>query len=202
MRHDSPSDEEIIAAIKKDKNLNATVRHLYQAHFDGLANFIRSNRGGQEDAEDFFQETIAVFISIVRRDKFRGDSSIKTFLHAIMRNLWLNEIKRRNKALVRETAFYEESEKAVGSVQQTVHESETTRQVLALFDRLGENCKKVLVMFYYQDKSMKEISQAMNYDSEQVARNTKYKCGKKLTTLLDGNPGMKEAFRNLLITQR
>lgn len=198
MRQDDPSDQEIIAAIKKDKNLNDTVRYLYQAHFDSLANFIRTNSGRQEDAEDYFQETLAVFINVVRRDKFRGDSSIKTFLHSIMRNLWLNEIKRRNKALARETVYYEQREKEVGNVQHAVHESETTRQVLAIFDRLGENCKKILVMFYYQDKSMKEISLAMHYDNEQVARNTKYKCSKKLTDLLDANPGMKEAFRNLL----
>lgn len=178
--------------------MNDTVRYLYQAHFDSLANFIRTNSGRQEDAEDYFQETLAVFINVVRRDKFRGDSSIKTFLHSIMRNLWLNEIKRRNKALARETVYYEQREKEVGNVQHAVHESETTRQVLAIFDRLGENCKKILVMFYYQDKSMKEISLAMHYDNEQVARNTKYKCSKKLTDLLDANPGMKEAFRNLL----
>ena len=198
MRHDSPSDEEIVAAIKKNENLNETVRYLYQAHFDSLANFIRTNSGRQEDAEDYFQETLAVFINIVHRDKFRGDSSIKTFLHSIMRNLWLNELKRRNKALTRETVYYEQSEKETSNVQHTVHESETTRQVLALFDRLGENCKRILVMFYYQDKTMKEIALAMNYDNEQVARNTKYKCAKKLTDLLDSSPGMKEAFRNLL----
>ena len=200
MRHDSPSDEEIIAAIKRDRNLNEAVRYLYQAHFDSLANFIRTNSGRQEDAEDYFQETLAVFINIVRRDKFRGDSSIKTFLHSIMRNLWLNELKRRNKALIRETTYYEQSEKEVNGEQHTVHESEATRQVLGLFERLGENCKKVLVMFYYQDKSMKEISLAMNYDNEQVARNTKYKCAKKLMDLLDSNPEMKKAFRNLLTT--
>ena len=200
MRQDSPSDQEIIAAIKKDRDLNATVRYLYQMHFDSLANFIRTNSGRQEDAEDYFQETLAVFINIVRRDKFRGDSSIKTFLHAIMRNLWLNELKRRNKALVRETAYYEQSEKETSNTQQAAHDSETTRQVLAFFDRLGESCKKVLVMFYYENKSMKEISLAMNYENEQVARNTKYKCAKKLTDLLDSNPGMKEAFKNLLMT--
>ena len=191
-------DEEIIAAIKKNKNLNETVRYLYQAHFDSLANFIRTNSGRQEDAEDYFQETLAVFINIVHRDKFRGDSSIKTFLHSIMRNLWLNELKRRNKALARETVYFEQSEKETSNEQHTVHESETTRQVLALFDRLGENCKKILVMFYYEDKTMKEIALAMNYDNEQVARNTKYKCSKKLTDLLDSSPGMKKAFRNLL----
>ena len=198
MKNNSPSDQEIVEAIKRERNLDATIRHLYQAHFDALANYIRSNSGKDEDAEDFFQEALVVFINSIRKEKFRGDSSIKTFLYAIMRNLWLNELKRRNKASVRETAYYEQGEKEEDPAYGVTYEKETTQQVLAFLERLGENCKKILIMYYYQEMSMKDIAAAMHYDSEQVARNTKYKCGKKLTTILDGNPTIKEAFRNLL----
>ena len=194
----SPSDQETVAAIERGESLDATVRQLYQDHYEVLANFIRTNNGREEDAEDFFQEALVTFIKVVKRGKFRGESSVRTFLYAILRNLWLNELKRRNKALTRETTYYEQGEKIEADTQQAVHEHETTRQVMAFFDQLGENCKKVLVMYYYQERSMKEIAQAMHYDSEQVARNTKYKCNKKLTTLLNNNPTLKATFRNLL----
>ena len=198
MKNNSPSDQEIVEAIKSERNLNATTRHLYQAHFDALANYIRSNSGKDEDAEDFFQEALVVFINSVKKDKFRGDSSIKTFLYAIMKNLWRNELKRRSKASVRETTYYEQGEKEDSPVYGVTYEKETTQQILLFFEQLGENCKKILVMYYYQEMSMKDIALAMHYDSEQVARNTKYKCGKKLTAILDSNPIIKDAFRNLL----
>lgn len=198
MKIHSSSDQEIVEAIQSERDLDAIVRDLYRTHFDALAKFIRNNSGREEDAEDFFQETLVVFINVVKRGKFRGDSSIKTFLYAIARNLWLNELKRRDKALVRETTYYEQSEKEASNVQELVHEDETNKQVLAFFEQLGETCKRVLVMYYYQEMSMKEIASTMKYDSEQVARNTKYKCSKKLTTLLDSNPTLRDTFRNLL----
>lgn len=197
MKIHSSSDQEIVEAIKRERDVDATVRYLYFTHFDALANYIRTNSGNEEDAEDFFHEALVVFIKVVKQGKFRGDSSIKTFLYAIMRNLWLNELKRRNKALLRETAYYEQSEQEE-DVGDLVYENETTQQVLAFFDQLGKNCKKIMVLHYYQELSMKEIAREMNYDSEQVARNTKYKCSKKLMTLLDNNPTLKDTFRNLL----
>ena len=199
MKIHSASDQEVVEAIRRERDVDATIRYLYDAHFETLSNFIRSNSGREEDAEDFFQEALVVFIRVVKQGKFRGDSSVKTFLYAIMRNLWLNELKRRNKALVRETTYYEQSEQETGRASELVQENETTNQVLAFFERLGSNCKKILMMYYYQEMSMKDIAQAMNYDSEQVARNTKYKCSKKLTALLDSNPTLKSTFRDLLM---
>ena len=201
MKIRSSSDQEIVEAIRQEKDIDATVRYLYHTHFETLANFIRTNSGKEHDAEDFFQEALVVFIKVVRQGKFRGDSSIKTFLYAIMRNLWLNELKRRKKALIRETTYYEQREQETEQVSELVYENETTQQVLAFFERLGDTCKKVLVMYYYQEMSMKDIAQAMHYDSEQVARNAKYKCSKKLTTLLDSNPTLRDTFRNLLMAK-
>lgn len=198
MKIHSFSDQEIVEAIRSERDLDTTVRDLYRTHFDALANFVRANNGKEEDAEDFFQEALVVFIKVVKQGKFRGESSIKTFLYAIMRNLWLNELKRRSKALARETTYYEQSEKEDSHLQEFVNESETHQQVLAFFGHLGESCKKILLMYYYKEMSMKDIASEMNYESEQVARNTKYKCSKKLTTLLDSDPALRETFRNLL----
>ena len=190
------SDQEVVEEIRQGNRLESTVRYLYEQYFEALARFVRNNSGEHEDAEDFFQEALVVFINAVRQNKFRGDSTIKTFLYAIIRNLWLNELKRRGKTTTRETTYYEQQEKQ--ELQHLAYESETTQRILAFFSQLGDNCKKILVMHYYQDYSMKDIAQAMRYESEQVARNAKYKCSKKLTTMLDSNPALKRAFKDLL----
>jgi len=193
------SDEEIIEAINKGEKLEVFVRQLYEKYFNMIANFIRTNNGNNEDAEDLFQEAIVVFIDLVRTGRFRGDSSIKTFIYAISKNLWLNELKKRNRAVFRETEYYENTEKETKAVQAGVSENEARRQVLAFMDKLGGNCKKILVLFYYEEKSMRDIFREMNYESEQVARNMKYKCMKKLHELLDDNSHIKQSFKNLLV---
>ena len=194
----STSDEEIVEAIRKGEKLEVFVSQLYDKYFNMISNFIRTNSGNNEDAEDFFQETIVVFIDLVQKDRFRGDSSIKTFLYAISKNLWLNELKKRNRAVFRETEYYENTEKDTKAIHAGISENEVRRQVLTFLDKLGENCKKILVLFYYEEKSMRDIFREMNYESEQVARNMKYKCMKKLHELLDHNSQIKQSFKNLL----
>ncbi|MEO0330234.1 MAG: sigma-70 family RNA polymerase sigma factor [Bacteroidota bacterium] len=191
-------DQDVIEAILHSNSLDPIVRYLYRTNFDSVANYIRSNSGNDEDAEDFFQEAIVVFINIVRKGNFRGDSSIKTFLYSIARNLWRNELKRQNRALMRETNYYEQSEKEEQDIQDSISENEVKNQLLGLLEKLGDNCKKILLMFYYENLPMKEIFQHMGYETEQVARNMKYRCMNKLKELLNEHPEMKQNFRSLL----
>ncbi|MEM8966042.1 MAG: sigma-70 family RNA polymerase sigma factor [Bacteroidota bacterium] len=191
-------DQDVIEAILHSNSLDPIVRHLYRTNFDSVASYIRSNSGNDEDAEDFFQEAIVVFINIVRKGNFRGDSSIKTFLYSIARNLWRNELKRQNRALMRETNYYEQSEKEEQGIQDSISENEVKNQLLDLLEKLGDNCKKILLMFYYENLPMKEIFQHMGYETEQVARNMKYRCMNKLKELLNEHPEMKQNFRSLL----
>lgn len=198
-RSDYYSDGELLQALRQDTSLEAPIRHLYEAHFDNLANFIRVNKGSQQDAEDIFQEMIVIFIDLVQREKFRGESSIKTFLYAIVRNLWLNELKKRNRSLLRDTQYYEGSPKADMAIYESMESNEVRKQVFGLMDQLGDICKQILVYFYYDNLPMKEIVERLNYGSEQVVRNRKYKCMKELNQLLDGNERMKNSFKELLV---
>lgn len=193
------SESKIVESIRSDRNLEPTVQLLYKNYFESLSAYIRSNQGNDQDAEDFFQETIVIFIDAVKNNKFRGESKVKTFLHAVIRNLWLNELKRRKRALNRETRYYDENPKVEEGVQVTLRENEVKKEVVGLLNKLGENCRKILHLFYYQDKSMKEIFLEMGYENEQIARNMKYKCMKKVHKLLDDHEEIKEHFKNLLV---
>lgn len=193
------SDQTIIDSIRNGEKIEPTVRYLYANYFESLASYVRSNNGNDQDAEDIFQECIVVFIDTVRQGKFRGDSKVKTFLYAIMRNLWLNELKRRNRATHRETKYYDENPKIEESVHVSLRENEVKIQVASLVAQLGENCQKILNLFYYQEMPMKEIYQEMGYENEQIARNMKYKCMKKMHALLDANEDMKQHFKSLFV---
>jgi len=57
-----------------------------------------------------------------------------------------------------------------------------------LLQELGESCKKILELFYYENLSMKEIVSQMHYENEQVVRNKKYKCLQQLTDKMKQNP--------------
>ena len=69
---------------------------------------------------------------------------------------------------------------------------------MKVLETLGDHCKKILVLYYYENQSMKEILAALHYENEQVVRNKKYKCLKKLEELIKNKPGLYQQLKNLL----
>ena len=49
---------------------------------------------------------------------------------------------------------------------------------------LSDLCKNILVKFYFEEKSMLEISQSSNLANEDVAKSKKYQCKKELERLI------------------
>ncbi|MEJ7610240.1 MAG: sigma factor [Ferruginibacter sp.] len=98
-------DEELIKSLQTGRDRDEAIRFIYKNHFSSLTAFVMNNNGSLEDAEDIFQEVVVNFISLVQLNKFRGESSFKTFLYSMNRFGWLNELKRRSKAGARELKY-------------------------------------------------------------------------------------------------
>jgi RNA polymerase sigma factor (sigma-70 family) len=191
-------DAEIVSNLRTGDLMDDSIRALYRDHFDKLTRYILANNGTMQDAEDIFQETIVSFIELVRKDKFRGDSTIGTFLYSMNRHAWLNEIKRRDRAMVRNEKFEKNMDREESGGFDKISEREEKGVIFQLVTSLGESCKKILLLFYYEDRSMKEILAATDFENEQVVRNKKYKCLKKLDQMLKERPELKQTLKNLL----
>lgn len=178
------SDQEILRGIRS-RELDATIPSIYRLHAESVTAFVVQQGGSREDGEDIFQETVLTFIDLVQQGKFREASSVKTFLHSIARNIWLNEWKKKQRLDERGKVF--ENRKEVdgeADIADILHQ----RQVKALFqgvlDQIGETCKTLLTLFYYDGLSYREILGRLPYQNEQVLRNQKHKCMQSLVTLL------------------
>ena len=192
------SDEELVYSLKTGKDRDAAIRYMYSSYFGSLCGYITNNQGSMEDAEDIFQDVLVNFIALLQEDKFRGESSVKTFLFSLNRFSWLNELKRRGRALAREKNYEREKEIVEMDVSKQIVERESTNKVMELVKELGETCRKILVLFYYENYSMKEILDELDYETEQVVRNKKYKCLKQLEKMIGDNPSIKQILKNLL----
>ena len=191
-------DEEIVAALSGEgTDKDGAIRHLYRANYQSLSQYVLSNNGNIQDAEDLFQEVVITFIKLVRAGKFRGESSIKTFLFALNRNLWLNELKKRGRAQKREMKYSAQAPSEVNTEEAAVYH-QNIKVLMDLVDQLGETCKKILLLYYYENRSMKEILTTLDYDNEQVVRNKKYKCLKKMEQLVSSNQRINQQLKNIL----
>jgi RNA polymerase sigma factor (sigma-70 family) len=184
------TDAELIAAIGDANSLNKAILFLYQQYSETTSSFIIGYGGSRQDAEDVFQETVVSFIEVVKKGKYRMEASIKTFLVSVARNIWLNEIKKRERSGHREKQFELGRDQKEEDVSQQIGDLEKKKQLRDLVYQLGEPCRKILLLFYYENLSMKEIVDHLPYENEQVVRNKKYKCLQQLTGLIKDNPSI------------
>jgi RNA polymerase sigma factor (sigma-70 family) len=191
-------DEELLAAIRHASGLDKAIKSIYRDHFESMAWIVKNNSGSQQDAEDIFQEVLVSFIGLVQKDKFRGESTVKTFLFSMTRHTWLNELKKRGRSEVRELKYERTKDQQEVDVSHAMIDREEKKQVMDVVEQLGETCKKILVMFYYENLSMKEILEKLDYENEQVVRNKKYKCLKQLEQMITSNPSLSQTLKNLL----
>lgn len=181
------SDSELVKAIQEKEMLEPAISQLYKDHAEITRSFIMGKGGTEQDADDIFQETVVSFIDSVQKSKFRQESGIRTFLISISKNLWYNEIRRRQRADNRERLFEADRDQEDSGVNDTIQDRELKRQLNQLLHDLGDSCRKILELFYYENLSMKEIVLHLHYENEQVVRNKKYKCLQQLTDKIKSN---------------
>jgi RNA polymerase sigma factor (sigma-70 family) len=175
------SDLELVEAIREKGMLEQAILQLYKDHAEITRSFIKGKGGTEQDADDIFQETVVSFIDSVQKSKFRQESGIRTFLISISKNLWYNEIRRRQRAGNRERLFEADRDQEDSGIDEIIQDRELKKQLNELLQDLGDSCRKILELFYYENLSMKEIVSHLHYENEQVVRNKKYKCLQQLT---------------------
>ncbi len=182
------SDAELEEAIREKNMLDQAIRQLYQQHSEITRSFIMGKGGTVQDADDIFQETIIAFIDTVQKGKFRQESGIRTFLISISKHLWYNEIRKRQRAENREKLYESDREIEEEGIGRIIQDRELKQQLNQMLQDLGDSCRKILELFYYENLSMKEIVSHMHYENEQVVRNKKYKCLQQLAEKMKLNP--------------
>ncbi|HHM21319.1 MAG TPA: sigma-70 family RNA polymerase sigma factor [Bacteroidetes bacterium] len=181
------SDQQIIAALLKGgKDGDAALRQVYVLNRSAVFDFVKKNNGTTEEAKDVFQDSIVAFYENIQAGKFKGESTVSTYIYSIAKFIWMNRLKRKGTGKKILTVL-EVPEKDPGFFP-TLLEKEKEESVLKIFNQLGTDCRKVLILHIYQHYSMKEIACEMQYENEQIARNKKYKCLKKLKSLIAEKP--------------
>jgi RNA polymerase sigma factor (sigma-70 family) len=191
------TDGSLIGALKQPgRSAEEAIKQLYREHYGILEQYVVQNQGSRSDAEDIFQETMVAFIRQVEEGKFRGESSIRTFLYALNRNIWLNELKKRDRSHLREEKFAAGEEKLQQAIDGILEQQEHNMELMRSIQNLGDSCKKILLLFYYEQRPIREILSVLPYQNEQVVRNKKMKCLKKLEEMVKANGHMFQKWKN------
>jgi len=164
--------KELINDLKGENN--HSFGQLYKTHFSMVNRFVLNNSGQTEDAEDLFQDTMVVLIEKLRQDNFELTASIKTYIMAIAKNIWLKKLRSPKKTVeyseIFEQQYFEEINLAIEA------EKSYWDKLQNYLHQISDHCKGLIHDMFFQQKAIEQIQKEYGYTTKQNAQNQKYKC--------------------------
>lgn len=136
----------------------------------------------RESAADLYQDSfMALYQNIVEGRITHLSASLKTYLFQIGKFKMMN---RDRQTRSRQTVDLRDD---IGNVEQSYADHGQASMSDITFEEVSameEPCCSVLSLYYWERKSMAQIAHEMNYKNENVAKNRKSLCMKKLRRVL------------------
>lgn len=162
-------EKDLIKSLKRGEE--ASYRELLSLYGDRLLKTCFLISKNEREAEDLVQETfIKVFKSI---KKFKGNSSLYTWMYKILQNTIRD---RYRNAII--TVPYEEYDSSEYSLEEIIIDKENKLILRKYLDEINIIYKQVLVLFYFEDFSIKEISDIL--DEKEGTIRSKLSRGRKI----------------------
>ena len=139
--------------------------HIIDAYYDGLTLYLHSYVRNLDVAEDLAEETFAKLVT--KKPKFKGQSSFRTWLYSIGRNLALDYMRRdaRKSHMPFDDCILLAS---ATELEQTYIREESKNQVHRAMLRLKAEYRQALWLYYFEELTQLEIAQVMKKSKNSV----------------------------------
>ena len=125
---------------------------VYRAYFDPVYRYVLSLSGDPHTAEEITQE--AFFKALRSLDQFRGDSSIKSWLCAIAKNIWISEQRKKKAQPIDEASVLPDPGV---SPEESIIRQDESMCIHRLLHRLDEPYREVFTLRTLGQLSYREI---------------------------------------------
>lgn len=183
-----PTDLDLVNLLRNDSE-NLSI--VYKRHKNYCINFMKKMYNDFDAIQDIYQDAVIVLYENVQKPDFKLSCTIQTYLNSICRNQILKRINFDDRYhLKKKDDGNDENEIFIDSVNDwfievnDVNENrvKVMKTILQQMKETGSKCYEMLVMFFYQNKTMDAIAKAMNYTNADNAKSQKYKCQEKFKT--------------------
>lgn len=154
------------------------IKKVYEDNKNGFLIF--ANRYGldKDELTDVYQDAVIALLENAKKGKIDDlKSSLTTYLFGIGKFMIFQRLKKNNKTIPSDDIENLEFE------YEDYSEDEINLQIVALREglkKLGEQCQKVLTLFYYEEKKLDEIQTLLGYTNKDVLKSQKSRCLKQL----------------------
>ncbi|MBQ8133322.1 MAG: RNA polymerase sigma factor [Clostridia bacterium] len=148
---------------------------LYEEFYSEVYFICFNILSSKEDAEDITQDTfIEAFTNL---DSMKQPLSFKNWLGRIAANKSINFLKKRNRISLKdddELDVMGESDEFESSFENKVIEADVYQTLIEIIQKLPEEQKMVVFLFYYQEMSVKEIAELCSCSENTVKSRLRY----------------------------
>lgn len=164
-----------------NSNNESEISKLYYVYKDDFRLFLSSRYGVNGPiVNDIYQESFLAAYENVRSGKLKTlNSSFKTYLLGIGKNVTLNYLRKNNRLESVDIEIAGSIEFLTDSDEERIHDI-----VFSIVDTISDPCNTVLKLFFWKKKSHKEIAEAMNYKNADVAKQRKNLCMETLRKIV------------------
>jgi len=166
-------DSEILDKICRGDE--RVLEYLYKKYYRMMTNIVLKSGGSEDEAKDVYQEALIVFWQKAASGKLILTSKISTYMYSICQNQWRKELDRKSRLSNEEK---EESE------YQSHEDEQNYKIVIDSINELGDPCKSILMYYYFDGLSMNDIAERLGFANTDTAKTKKYKCKKRLDSLI------------------
>lgn len=181
---ESSNSKNIIDLIKCGDE--KTLHNIYVKNREAFIKFSKKYNVERYDAVDIYQDAIIILRENVINGKIiELKSSISTYLFAIGKYK-IFQTHRDNSKIELNNNFYAETENV--QIDVNLPDEKLTNQQRLLnkhLPLLGERCKEVLILFYYEGYSLDEITEILGYSDKNVLKSQKSRCLKQLKNMIN-----------------
>lgn len=151
------------------------LQKYYSRLFPKVRAYVIQNSGNKDDAKDIFQEALLATCINVSEGKFIGnETNLEAYIYQISKYKWLDQLTSKHKKNVRL-----QNDLHSKFINEDTYTEINTSSLLNAVSQLGDVCKKLLQLFYFEKVSLKKIGEQLGYNTA-VTKTKKYRCMMKL----------------------
>jgi RNA polymerase sigma factor (sigma-70 family) len=177
--------------LNQDARLLDRIRHgdeealvtIHRQSRKAVIALVTRNSGTVSDAEDILQDALIILWERVRNGRYEHSAKVETFVYAIAQNLWRRWLARAKKEPPTDLSPDSSMTDDPSPLEQMI-ESEEAGLVSEALHRLGEPCRTLLLLFYWEELTMDEIAGRLGFANAETAKSKKYQCKKALQKML------------------
>jgi RNA polymerase sigma factor (sigma-70 family) len=181
--------------IELEKDSRKLFEFIYKTYYPPVRAFVMKSRGDEQDAKDVFQDAIIAIIRNINENKLKSSNTLfRTYLLAICRHIWYNQLRLPDKETFNETDL-SENYRFDEEMMQSIDESIEKQIFRKNFKKLDETCQKIL-KYHLNKMPDKKIAKKTKINDINYLKKRKHICKEKLIRMIKEDPKYKLYLRD------